>query len=151
PRPRYWAASGPTDRDDRRAGEAPDRPAASRGSRTAAHPARETERATRRAAPSPRRTRRQDGVGKSWSAPLTLVLQLSHLPHHAVGGELERSRGGVMFLAVLRRAAPHPHFLADVVLEQLQRRPRPSQRDERVGLERPVVDGAVGVLDVDME
>src|SRR3982750_1966062 len=89
---------------------------------------------------------------REWSRMLaaSLVLNLPDLPHHAVG-ELQRTGARRERGACLRQAATHDHFLADVVEEHLAIGAVAPQRHRRVGLERPVLHLAGGILYVHVE
>src|SRR5262245_1428137 len=56
-----------------------------------------------------------------------------------------------MLLAVFCEAPPDPHFLADVIDEQLPFRSISPERDGGIGLKRPVFNLTRGVFDVEEE
>src|SRR5713101_4094220 len=81
---------------------------------------------------------------------VSLILKLANLPQHAVR-ELEGSGRGVTLLAVPGDASSHPQRLPDVFHEYLPLGAVSPQRDRRVGLKRPVLHLAAGILYIHVE
>src|SRR5262245_29471766 len=82
--------------------------------------------------------------------PLTLVLNLAHLPQDTVR-TFEQSSGGVILPPILCKTSLHPNFFADIVDKELPVDTGSLQRDDCVCLERPGFDFSIRILNVHVE